>query len=180
MGTNRIHVRNRSAADLETCGEILRRVHEHDGYPVEGVADTDAWLNPPTLTNAWVATLDNTIVGHALLTSPTNDDAAARIWHEHSGVPLAAITVFGRLFVDPTVRGHHAGSHLMKAALQYATTLHQTTVLDVMEKDDAAIHLYERAGWRPIGEARHTFGANQSVRALCYVAPLQGRVFEVS
>ena len=60
----------------------------------------------------------------------------------------------------------------MKAALQYATKHHLATVLDVMEKDDASIRLYERAGWRPIGEARHTFGANQNVRALRYVAPL--------
>lgn len=172
MSTNRIHVRNRSVTDLETCGEILRRVHEHDGYPVEGVADTNAWLNPPTLTNAWVAKLDHTVVGHVLLASPTKDDEAARIWHEHSGIPMATITVFGRLFVDPPGRGHQAGSHLMKAALQYATTFHLTAVLDVMEKDEAAIHLYERAGWRPIGKARHTFGASQSVRALCYVAPL--------
>jgi len=60
----------------------------------------------------------------------------------------------------------------MNAALGYATTHHLTAVLDVMEKDAAAIHLYERAGWRPIGEASHTFGASQSIRALCYVAPL--------
>ena len=170
MSPDTIHVRSRTAADLEACGAILRRVHELDGYPVEGVADTDSWLNPPTLTKAWVATLDHTIVGHVLLTSPTEDDDAARLWHEQSGMSMAAITVFGRLFVDPLARGHDAGSHLMTAALQYATTHHLTAVLDVMEKDVAAIHLYERAGWRPIGEARHTFGANQSIRALCYVA----------
>ena len=172
MSANTIHVRTRTETDLETCGAILRRVHELDGYPVEGVTDTDAWLNPPTLTKAWVATLDHKIAGHVLLTSPTQDDDAARLWQEQSGIPQAAITVLGRLFVDPLARGHDAGSHLMKAALQYATKHHLATVLDVMEKDDAAIRLYERAGWRPIGEARHTFGANQSVRALCYVAPL--------
>lgn len=172
MSANTIHVRSRTAADLETCGTMLRRVNELDGYPVEGVTDTDAWLNPPTLTKAWVATLDHKIVGHVLLTSPTEDDDAVRLWQEQSGMPLAAITVLGRLFVDPLARGHDAGSHLMKAALQYATTHRLTAVLDVMEKDNAAIRLYERAGWRPIGEARHNFGANQSVRALCYVAPL--------
>jgi GNAT superfamily N-acetyltransferase len=172
MGANTIRVRNRTAQDLQTCGAILRRVHELDGYPVEGVTDTDAWLNPTTLTKAWVATLDHEIVGHSLLTSPTEHDDAARLWQEQSGIPLAAITVLGRLFVDPLARGHNAGSHLMKAALQYATRHRLTAVLDVMEKDDAAIRLYERAGWRQIGEARHTFGANQSVRALCYVAPL--------
>ena len=172
MNPNIIQVRNRVAADLETCGAILRRVHEHDGYPVEGVSDTDAWLNPPTLTRAWVASLHHRIVGHVLLAAPTEDDDAARLWHEQSSTPMAAITVLGRLFVDPLARGHDAGSHLMKAALQYATTRHLTAVLDVMEKDATAIHLYERAGWRPIGEASHTFGASQSIRALCYVAPL--------
>lgn len=173
MSAKTIYVRTRTAADLKTCGAILRCVYQHDGYPVEGVTDTEAWLNPPTLTIAWVATLDDKIVGHSLLSSPTEDDDAARLWQEQSGVPLDAITVLGRLFVDPLARGHNAGSHLMKAALRYATAHHLTAVLDVMKKDDAAIHLYERAGWRPIGETSHTFGANQSVRALCYVAPLQ-------
>jgi len=172
MSANIIHVRTRTAADLKTCGAILRRVHELDGYPVEGVADTDAWLNPPTLIKAWVAMLDHQIVGHSLLTSPTEHDEAARLWQEQSGMPLDAITVLGRLFVDPLARGYDAGSHLMTAALQYATRHRLTAVLDVMDKDHAAIRLYERAGWRPIGEARHTFGADQSIRALCYVAPL--------
>lgn len=170
MSAKTIHVRSRTTGDLEACGAILRRVHELDGYPVEGVTDTDAWLNPTTLTKAWVATLDHRIVGHVLLASPTEDDDAARLWQEQSGTPMAAMTVLGRLFVDPLARGNDAGSLLMNAALQHATTHHLTAVLDVMEKDDAAIHLYERAGWRPIGEARHTFGANRSVRALCYVA----------
>lgn len=171
MKANTVHVRLRKPADLESCGAILRRVHELDGYPVEGVTDTDAWLNPPTLTRAWVATLDHQVVGHALLASPTKGDDAARLWQEQSGTPLAVITVLGRLFVDPLARGHAAGLQLMKEALQYASTRHLTAVLDVMEKDEVAIRLYERAGWRPIGEARHTFGANQNVRALCYIAP---------
>ena len=169
---NAIHVRRRTSADLGTCGAILRRVHELDRYPVEGVTDTDTWLNPPTLTRAWVATLDHQVVGHALLTSPTEGDDAARLWHEQTDTPLAAITVLGRLFVDPLARGHAAGSQLLREVLQYATAHGLTAVLDVMEKDEAAIRLYERAGWMPIGEARHTFGANQSIRALCYVAPI--------
>jgi len=82
MSANIIHVRTRTAADLKTCGAILRRVHELDGYPVEGVADTDAWLNPPTLIKAWVAMLDHQIVGHSLLTSPTEHDEAARLWQD--------------------------------------------------------------------------------------------------
>jgi GNAT superfamily N-acetyltransferase len=172
MNTNTIHVRERSAEDLENCSAILQRVHEQDAYPVEGVADPTAWLTPPTLINAWVATLDHEVVGHSLLASPTEADDAARLWRETSGTPLSAITVLGRLFVDPLARGHQAGSLLMNAALQYAASHSLAAVLDVMEKDDAAIRLYEKSGWRPIGEARHTFGNGESIRALCYVAPL--------
>jgi len=87
MSAAAIHVRDRATADLQTCGTILRRVHEQDGYPVEGVSDTDAWLNPQTLIKAWVATLDKEIVGHVLLTSPTESDDAARLWQEQSGTP---------------------------------------------------------------------------------------------
>ena len=44
-------------------------------------------------------------------------------------------------------------------------------VLDVMAKDAAAMRLYERLGWRKIGETTHHFGNGESIPAVCYVAP---------
>ncbi|EGG49614.1 putative acetyltransferase [Streptomyces griseoaurantiacus M045] len=44
-------------------------------------------------------------------------------------------------------------------------------MLDVMAKDAAAIRLYERLGWRQIGETLHHFGDSRAIPAMCFVAP---------
>ncbi|WP_371791866.1 acetyltransferase [Streptomyces sp. NBC_01471] len=44
-------------------------------------------------------------------------------------------------------------------------------MLDVVAKDVVAMRLYERLGWRKIGEAIHHFGPSESIPAVCYVSP---------
>ena len=44
-------------------------------------------------------------------------------------------------------------------------------VLDVMEKDAAALRLYERLGWRLIETTSHDSGRGEDVSAYCYVSP---------
>jgi len=59
----------------------------------------------------------------------------------------------------------------MRAAMDYAKQNSLRLVLDVMTKDTAAIRLYERLDWQPIGEVSHHFGAGQQIPAVCYVWP---------
>jgi ribosomal protein S18 acetylase RimI-like enzyme len=164
-------IRPRTDDDLESAGQALVDVHSTDGYPVEGVADPVAWLKPAGLIRAWVAELDGEIVGHVALSDPQPGDDAARLWMEQSDDKPEDIAVLGRLFVKRAARGKSIGLQLARAAVSDSATNGKTLVLDVMEKDQDAIRLYERLGLKRIGEATHHFGEGQSITAICYVVP---------
>jgi len=59
-------VRDREPDDLDVAASALIEVHRLAGYPVEGVDGPVAWLSPAGLLHAWVAVLDDTVVGHAV------------------------------------------------------------------------------------------------------------------
>lgn len=163
-------IRERHDTDLPQTAEALVRVHASNGYPVEGVADPQGWLTSPALIKAWVAELDCQIVGHVAISQPQGEDAVT-LWLRQSNTSKEHVAVLERLFVLPEARGHAIGQQLTRTATDYAREIGRRLVLDVMTKDDAAIRLYERLGWQPIGTATHTFGDGQQIDAVCYVSP---------
>ncbi|MEU5804763.1 GNAT family N-acetyltransferase [Streptomyces sp. NPDC047804] len=163
-------VRRRETSDLAEAATVLAAVHESDGYPVEGVEDPEGWLSPGGLLAAWVAELDGHVVGHVAINRPQPGEEVARLWREKSGADNSQFAVLARLFVSSEARKGSAGKHLMDAATAYARASGLRLVLEVLTKDAAAIRLYERLGWKRIGEAVHTFGGKQ-VDAICFVAP---------
>lgn len=170
-------VRIRESADLDACVEALVEVHAADGYPVEGVDHPQQWLTPPGLLQAWVAVMDDQVVGHNALSAPPSDDAAAKMWSQQSASianpppQQMRVAVMERLFVLPTAQGYGLGKRLTNAALDYAREHDLRPVLEVMAKDKAAIHLYEQMGWQYLGRTEHTFGEYQRIPAYCYVFP---------
>lgn len=164
-------IRERTTADLPAAAAALVEVHRSDGYPVEGVDDPIAWLDGATLRHAWIAELHGRIVGHVSISEPQPDDAAAYMWTATPDGAHDAVAVLGRLFVVTEARRQATGEHLMRAAQHYARGHDLRLVLDVMAKDAAAIKLYERLGWRRIGQTEHDNGHGTTVPAYCYVAP---------
>lgn len=162
-------IRRRNDDDLGACAEALIEVHRTDGYPVEGVADPRAWLQPDGLIQAWVAD-QPPVVGHVLLTEPRREDVVS-IWTRHADNDGQAVAVLGRLFVVRAARHRSAGALLTRAAMTGAAEQGLRLLLDVMNKDTAAIRLYERLGWTRIGTAVHRYGNGQEILAYCYVAP---------
>lgn len=160
------NIRPRSENDLASCAAVLREVHAKDGYPVEGVDDALGWLSPPDLSAAWVAELDGQVVGHALI-SEASDEDAVRLWQARSDQPVA---VLARLFVSPSARGHRLGEQLTEAAMHWAQERGQRLLLDVMEKDQAAIRVYENLGWSYLGDIQHRVD-DRTVPARAYAAP---------
>lgn len=158
-------IRPRTENDLPACAAALREVHAKDGYPVEGVDDALGWLTPPGLSAAWVAELGGEVVGHALVSEP-HDEEAVRLWKEKSN---QSVYVLARLFVTPVARGHHLGKKLTEAAMQWAQERGHRLVLDVMEKDQAAIRLYEDLGWSYLGDIEHKING-RTVPARAYAA----------
>jgi len=164
-------IRPRQDSDLEQAGQALADVHATDGYPVEGVADPVDWLKPAGLLNAWIAELDGQIVGHVAVSEPHPGDDAARLWMEQSDDTAQDIAVLGRLFVKRSARGRSIGEQLARAAVTATARQNKRMVLDVMEKDQDAIRLYERLGLKRIGVATHHFGEGQETTAICYLVP---------
>lgn len=166
-----VTVRSRAATDLDICAQLLTEVHRTDGYPVEGVADPIAWLTPATATAAWVGEIAGATAGHALVCAATTADDAPRLWFERTAEPPGQVLVFGRLFVGRAGRGRGVGERLVRTAMAYAGERDRRLVLDVMDKDAAAIRLYERLGWQHIGTLTHRFGEGRETGAQCYAAP---------
>ena len=170
QSTRETTVRVRQSEDLEASARALIEVHSTDGYPVEGVDDPQAWLTPAGLLRAWVGELGGRLAGHVLITTPQDGDAAAKAWADE-GNPVERIAVLGRLFVLPEARRHSSGKQLVRATSAYADEQGLRLVLDVMEKDTAAIRLYERLGWRRIGMTLHDSGRGEDIPAYCYISP---------
>ncbi|NHA67474.1 GNAT family N-acetyltransferase [Phycicoccus flavus] len=162
-------IRPRTDNDLPALAKVLVEVHAVDGYPVEGVDDPLAWLDLPNAIGVWTAELGGAPVGHVALTEPGPGDDAARLLTEQSGPePMA---VLGRLFVAPAARGQGLAEQLVNTAMCASAEIQRQLVLDVMVKDRAAFRLYERLGWRTIGEITHQYGANNVEGALALAAP---------
>lgn len=164
-------IRPRQDADLNSAGSALVDVHRTDGYPVEGVADPVAWLKPTGLITSWVAELDGEIVGHVAVSEPQPGDDAVRLWLEQSDDRIEDVAVIGRLFVKPSARRQSIGEQLSKAVATDEALRGKRLVLDVMDKDQDAIRLYERLGLKKIGVATHHFGEGRTITAYCYVVP---------
>jgi len=166
-------IRPRENADLPQLAAVLVLVHAKDGYPVEGVADPQSWLTPPRQVAAWTALHADRPIGQISLTSATENDDAAILWHRATGGDISQLVIPVRLFVDPAHRGVGAGALLMLAAHNYASSHKLAMAFDVMLKDQAAIQLYEAAGSRRIGVIEHHHSDGKTEPAAVYVAPAE-------
>ena len=160
-------IRERTDEDLAAAAAVLVDVYREDGYPVEGVDDPFALLQPSGVLHAWVAVFDGRVVGHAVVTSPPSSNAAVKAWIAAGG-DLERTVVAGRLFVHPTARGLRVGARLASAIADW-TDLHEYDLVAlVLEKDRAAIRLYERSGWQRIGIATHRTSDGSPFPALLF------------
>lgn len=162
-------VRDRRPGDLDALAAALVEVHRIDGYPVEGVADPHAWLTPPGTLHAWVATVDEAVVGHALARTAQPEVAAVDAWVRHGG-DVATTIVGARLFVAPGGRGRRLGTRLARTLTDWAVHHALDVVGDVMAKDTAAIAIYERLGWHRLGTTMHDTGRGDRVPAYLYAS----------
>ena len=166
-----IMIRNRTDADVPACADLLRQVFAIDGYPVEGVADAEGWMYPEGLLSAWVATKNDEILGHTAVCKPQSGDASAEMLVARSKVQRSEIAVLARLFVGPNARGAGLGQRLAAVALEYASENNLHAVFDVMEKDQAAIRIYDNLGCVLLGRTSHHVPDGRVFSALCYAAP---------
>jgi GNAT superfamily N-acetyltransferase len=171
-----VTIRPRREEDIPVLAAILVRVHELDGYPVEGVADPEGWLRHDRELKSWTAIDGRQPIGQITLTRADPDDDAPRAWRNHTGGDPANLAVPVRLFVDPDSRGGGAGRALMHAATAYARARKLSVAFDVMLKDRAAIALYKSLGARRIADITHRYGDDLTEPATVYIASADDQV----
>jgi GNAT superfamily N-acetyltransferase len=161
-------IRPRQDEDLPACATALRGVHETDGYPVRWPADPSQWLTPKSMLGAWIAADGPTVLGHVALTQP--GDAIT----EAVGLPAAKLALVARLFVALEARRSGIASDLLDCAARAASKAGLQAVLEVDAAAAGAVALYERSGWRFVGNGEGGWLAADGLpaRVRFYLAPI--------
>lgn len=165
-------IRHRLQRDIAACVEALAATHALDGYPARWPADPAAWLTPTRMLVAWILDRQGTVSGHIAIRGASGDSSAS-IWStacDRSPGSLAEVT---RLFVTQDARGHGYGAALLAAACGEARSRDLLPVLKVLDRDRAAMALYDRMGWRRIASVRMPWKTEEASGALLhhYLAP---------
>ncbi|WP_433162250.1 N-acetyltransferase family protein [Kribbella sp. CA-247076] len=148
-------IRERADADVATCVELLRDVHDLAGYPVNWPADPRQWLTPVEGLGCWVAEVDGRVVGHVALTADGPDGAQVE-----------------RLFVDPKATRAGVGRQLLAHCVTMAAQFGRRLSLEVVDQPGAAaIALYRRAGWRETGRTPIDWGGDRASHLLHFEPP---------
>jgi GNAT superfamily N-acetyltransferase len=166
-----MRARARSDLDLEACEQLLRAVHENDGYPRRLPGDLRGFIVWPGAICAWVAETDGAVVGHvALHTAGSREvmDLAATAL----GTATERLAVVARLLVSPSVRRQGVGRSLLEKAADHAAEIARTPILEVTTNERGAIRLYETSGWIRIGSTTVRWRSTGEVLdEYVYVAP---------
>ena len=165
-----VEIRPTIPTDLDALADVLVQVHASDGYPVEGVDDARAWVNLPEALGQWTAVLGGAPVGHVALLQPMPDDASVNL-AGGQGYPTETLAVLARLFTAPSSRGAGVADLLMCEAEQHARQIGYDLVLEVLDKDQAALHLYRRRGWRSLGSIAHPKAPGETMPSTVMTLP---------
>jgi GNAT superfamily N-acetyltransferase len=166
-------VRPRQPSDLPALVAALEDVYRTDGYPVEGPSGAEAFLSPRGLAQAWVAEHAGVVVGQIVVVASRDSDgargqqelpAAVRAWvglPGGAGDPTRTVVV-ARFFVQHAARRLGLGRGLIERACAWARDRKMAVVMNVMGKDVDAMRLYEKVGFRRIGEGEYAFGHGET------------------
>lgn len=182
----KVELRQRSPSDLPILHDILTAVYAKTGYPVDGPSCFDAFLDPPpdqvlhTITAVVPppesnGDVEHAIVGHAMIMSPTAGGGSAlnlaSRMHLEGGGTMGDHAVVSRLFVNPAAQARGIGAKMLEEAVAWGRREGKRLVLVVLEKDEGAIRLYDRAGWVRVGEYVFTSKWGTGYNALAYLGP---------
>jgi hypothetical protein len=97
----RLIVRDRQDEELAACEQLAQATHLNDRYPVYLGNSARSFLSHPNALCAWVAELDNTVIGHVAL-HPATSKAVMTLACDRLKVTADRIGVISRLLVSPT------------------------------------------------------------------------------
>lgn len=169
-----LKVEPREPRDLPECVELLRSVHVADSYPKFWPPDPARWIATKREVPAWVVRDDSsTIQGHVGVQG-VKPGPAADLWTAASGTDPELLLEVNRLFVSPAHRRQRLGEALLAEVVRYAHEQGAQPVLEVSQQGAAAIRLYERLGWRRVGEWELTVDEQRRLPLFLYLGPAVG------
>ena len=169
-----VELRPRTDDDLDACELMAREVHDVDGYPPRFADDLRRFVSVPGALAAWVAEWDGAIVGHVALQRTSSPEVMV-LAGEATGRAPEGLGVVARLLVAPAHRRKGLGGTLLGLAAQAAHDWGRWPVLDVATHFDAAIGLYERAGWIRAGRVDVHFPDAEPLAEYVYIGPTPGQ-----
>jgi GNAT superfamily N-acetyltransferase len=163
-------VRARTVEDLDALVRLARRVHRHDGYPPRRPGDLRAFVAGDDAVAAWVAVVSGRIVGHVALHRTSSPEVMA-LARSATGCAAGELAVVARLLTDPAARRQGVGAALLAVATQGSVARGRRPILDVATHFDAAIALYERAGWERVGTVTVAVPGDEPLDEHVYLGP---------
>ncbi len=171
-----MHIRAREPDDIDNLVIIAQHVHERDGYPPY-LPDGDyaGFISSAEAIDAWVATIDDQLVGQVSLHTRSSRAVMALAVRDLD-IPKEEIAVVARLLVHPEHRRMGVAQSLLRTAVSHAERLALVPILDVVDRFTPAIGLYEREGWRRLGTVEVELPDGTSFTEHVYAAPTIERV----
>ena len=171
--TSAVIIRDRSSDDAAILEAIARETHRVDGYPKYMPEDLRSFIVDEDALGAWVAQNDHEILGHVALHRRSEQKGMEAI-RATTGLEGDHVAVVARLLVSPAARRRGAGRALLDRAVEEARRLGRRAVLDVVDEHVAAIALYERAGWTPVGKVDWSLPGDRLLREFVFLSPEPG------
>jgi ribosomal protein S18 acetylase RimI-like enzyme len=164
-------VRPLLSTDLPQLATLSQAVHRRDGYPPHLQEDeVPRYIASDESLMAWVAIDNSQVVGHVAL-HPAAAADGLEVAVTQLGRPPSDFGVIARLVVDPAARRAGIGRQLLDQATTECRHRGLVPILDVVDRFDPAIELYERAGWRRLGFVDVELDDSTVLRLLVYAAP---------
>ncbi len=163
-------IRARNRNDLDAVCDLVRVIHETDGYPVVLQDDVRSFVVTTNCLAAWVCEQDSRIIGHAALHTVWSREVA-ELATSALGCARERLASVSRLFVDATYRGRGLGARLLRVAATDAGARGLWPVLDVVTSYAPAVALYEREGWTRLGTIAYPMPDGRLIDEHVYAAP---------
>ncbi len=150
-----VRLRPRRLEDVPRLAALLAEQQPTSHYPLRWPLPfpVEDFLVRPGEHAAWVAEVDDVVLGHVAVTA-LRDDLADRFTAALPGRrpdDLAAVSV---LFVALASRGLGVGGLLLDTAVAHVRAAGRVPVLDVVPTHTGAVALYRSRGWREVGGFR--------------------------
>lgn len=170
--SNNLVIRQRTSEDIPELVRLLQKVYNLTGYPVDGPSTFANKLQADDALHSLVAMHDGCLAGHVQL-RPAIGMNKAVVDSIIVQQPIEQYASLVSLFVDPNLQGKGIGVALVKKSRAWASREGRRLVLVVLDKDKAAIRMYDRLGWERGVEYMYRSILGKEYKAFTCIAPAQ-------